>query len=137
MIHVFQRLETSSADVETDSYPPPLKDTRTLDLFALALSWVLSLYLTSFSYGFFRFDALSPISLPAFREPVDKIISIKMDSKHKPSPNSPEPSHDDDDLFPTSEAAPPSYSASYSQPDNMPCVFPKPRSIFILRIIPH
>ena len=46
-----------------------------------------------------------------------------MDSKDKPSPNPPEPSHDDDDLFPTSEVAPPpSYSASYSQPDKAPYV---------------
>ena len=52
-----------------------------------------------------------------------------MDSKDKPSTNEPEPSHDGDDHLQTSEAAPPSYSASYSQPDKMTCVFPRPHSI--------
>ena len=57
-----------------------------------------------------------------------------MDSENKPSPNPPEPALDgDDDHLQTSpEAAPPSYSASHSQPDEMTCVFPRPCSICII-----
>ena len=92
---------------------------------------VLSFYIhDTFSYTFFKFDSLSPISsFPAFRGSVGIIIQIEMDSKDKPSLNPPEHSHDDDHRLQTSEAAPPSYNASYPQPDKVTCVFPRSCSI--------